>query len=172
MGPSRQVVAGRSPRHGERGVTLVVMALMLTLALGMSALAIDYGMIKSAKAEAQRAMDAAALAGASVFTEPFPPGTVLEPIADARAREYAAKHTVHRIPVDSSAERLSVEVVLADHTVKASYNTPGIGLWFARRFGTDSMWISANATARAVDAGISTCLMPVALPDKWHNHSP
>ena len=68
MGPSRQVVSGRSPRHGERGVTLVVMALMLTLALGMSALAIDYGMIKSAKAEAQRAMDAASSPAGSIFS--------------------------------------------------------------------------------------------------------
>jgi len=148
------------------------MALMLTLALSMSALAIDYGMVKSAKAEAQRAMDAAALAGASVFTEPFPLGTDLEAIARQRTKEYAAKHAVHRVPVDTSPEKLPIEVSLANHTVKATYNTPGIGLWFARSFGTDSMWLSANATARAVDAGISTCLMPVALPDKLNNHSP
>jgi Flp pilus assembly protein TadG len=169
MGPSRQVVSGRSPRHSERGVTLVVMALMLTLALGMSALAIDYGMIKSAKAEAQRAMDAAALAGASAFLVTDPEAD-LNAIAHDRAKEYAAKHTVHRVVVDSAA--VTVDVDLVAHTVAASYSTPGIGLWFARRFGTDSMGVSAHATARAVDAGISTCLMPVALPDKWNNHSP
>src|SRR3954452_464617 len=97
--------SNRAGRRGERGVTLVVMALMLTLALSMSALAIDYGMVKSAKAEAQRAMDAAALAGASVFTEPFPLGTDLEAIARQRTKEYAANHTVHRVPVDASPEK-------------------------------------------------------------------
>ena len=59
--------ASTTGRRGERGVTLVLMAVMLFLALGMSAMVIDYGMIKAAEAEAQRAMDAAALAGASSF---------------------------------------------------------------------------------------------------------
>ena len=53
--------------RSERGVTLALMAVTVFLMLGMAAIAIDYGMIKSAKAEAQRAMDAAALAGASAF---------------------------------------------------------------------------------------------------------
>ena len=38
----------KSALREERGVTLVLMALMLFLTLGMSALAIDYGMIKAA----------------------------------------------------------------------------------------------------------------------------
>src|SRR6185312_16106947 len=109
MGPSRQVVAGRSPRHGERGVTLVVMALMLTLALGMSALAIDYGMVKSAKAEAQRAMDAAALAGASAFLV-SDPDVDKDSIASARAHEYVKKHSVHRIPITDPEIRDSVDL--------------------------------------------------------------
>ena len=88
----------KSALREERGVTLVLMALMLFLALGMSALAIDYGMIKAAKAEAQRAMDAAALAGASAFLIPDP-ATDFSGIAEARAREFAKKHDVHRTPV-------------------------------------------------------------------------
>ncbi len=59
--------SGRRRLLNERGVTLVMMALMLFLALGMSALVVDFGMIKASKAEAQRAVDAAALAGASAF---------------------------------------------------------------------------------------------------------
>ncbi len=64
---SRCRSSSRGAQRGERGVTLVLMALMLFLVMGMSALAVDYGMIKAAKAEAQRAMDSAALAGASAF---------------------------------------------------------------------------------------------------------
>src|SRR6185437_12368443 len=89
---------GMSERRRERGVTLVMMALTLFLALSMSALAVDYGMIKAAKAEAQRAVDAAALAGASAFLIPDP--TVdKEPEAISRARDYAKKHTVHSVQV-------------------------------------------------------------------------
>ena len=157
-----------APRN-ERGVTLVLMALMVFLALGMSALTIDYGMIKSAKAEAQRAMDAAALAGASAFlvTDPEADQTA---IARERAKEYAAKHTVHRIPIDPAA--VNVDVDLLKYNVTASYSSPGIELWFARMFGSNTMGISASATAHAADAGISTCLMPIAIRDRWHNASP
>ena len=38
---------GGCGRQRERGVTLVMMALMLFLALGMSALVVDFGMIKA-----------------------------------------------------------------------------------------------------------------------------
>ena len=77
--------SSKAARRDERGVTLVLMALMVFLALGMSALVIDYGMIKATKAEAQRAMDAAALAGASAFLIADPDADFVG-IAEARAR--------------------------------------------------------------------------------------
>jgi hypothetical protein len=159
----------KSALREERGVTLVLMALMLFLALGMSALAIDYGMIKSAKAEGQRAMDAAALAGASAFLV-TDPAADLSAIAQERAREYAAKHTVHRIPIDPAT--VNVDVDLPNYKVTASFSSPGIQLWFAQMFGSSTMGIFASATAHAEDAGISTCLMPIAIRDKWHNATP
>src|SRR2546425_935116 len=47
----------RSRWRDERGVTLVLMVLVMALILGMAALTIDYGMVKSEKAEAQRTVD-------------------------------------------------------------------------------------------------------------------
>ena len=44
------------PRN-ERGVTLVIMVLVMALVLGMAALTIDYGMVKSETVEARRAME-------------------------------------------------------------------------------------------------------------------
>jgi len=161
-------------RRGERGVTLVLMALMLFLVLGMSALAIDYGMIKSAKAEAQRAMDAAALAGASVF-QLGDPAFNYDSAARVRAKDYAVRHTVHKVVVDTAPPpggNLTVEVDLGAEKVTAIYTGHGIPLWFASIFGTSTMAINALAAAHAVDAGVSACLMPVALPDTWINSSP
>jgi Flp pilus assembly protein TadG len=157
---------GPGPRRAERGATLAIMALMMALALGMSAMAIDYGMIKASKAEAQRAMDAAALAGASAFLIPDPT-TDYAAVAEARAREYAKLHQVHRVQVTDP--EVTVEVDLAKREVKASYAGGDISLWFARTIGINTMRINATATAKASEAGKSDCIKPVALPDMWNN---
>ena len=52
-------------RAGERGSVAVLMALALTMLLGFAALVVDVGLSWAARAEAQTAADAAALAGAS-----------------------------------------------------------------------------------------------------------
>jgi len=164
----------KSALREERGVTLVLVALMLFLVLGMSALAIDYGMIKAAKAEAQRAMDAAALAGASVF-QLGDPAFNYDSAARVRAKEYAVRHTVHKVVVDTAPPpngNLTVDVDLGAEKVTATYTGHGIPLWFANIFGTSTMAINALAAAHAVDAGVSACLMPVALPDTWINAAP
>src|SRR2546427_8387821 len=85
----RRAIAGRD----ERGVTLLFMAIAVFLTLGMAAMAIDYGMIKNQETEAQRAMDSAALAGASAFMES---GTnaVHTANAIARAKDFATKNKV------------------------------------------------------------------------------
>jgi Flp pilus assembly protein TadG len=150
----------------ERGVTLVMMALMLFLVLGMSALTIDYGMVKATKAEAQRAMDAAALAGASAFLIAAPT-TDFDSVAEARAREYAKLHTVHRVTITDP--EVTVDVDEPKKEVTASYTSGNIPLWFANTIGISSMRINATATAKASETGKATCLKPVALPDMWNN---
>jgi len=161
--------------RSERGVTLALMAVTVFLMLGMAALAIDYGMIKSAKAEAQRAMDAAALAGASAFliNDPLQNKTT---IAIDRAKEFARQHSVHSALVDTTGAcgvaEVCVTVDLANERVRADFARAGIGLWFGSMFGSSTMGIGASATAHAVESGITTCLMPVAIADKWNNHLP
>jgi hypothetical protein len=142
------------------------MALMVFLALGMSALAIDYGMIKAAKAEAQRAMDAAALAGASAFLI-LDPASDFSGIAEARAREFAKKHDVHRVMVTDPEVTINVDI--PNKEVTASYQGGDIPLWFANTFGISTMRLRASATAKASETGQSDCVKPVALPDMWDN---
>jgi hypothetical protein len=156
----------KSALREERGVTLVLMALMLFLALGMSALAIDYGMIKSAKAEAQRAMDAAALAGASAFLISDPDANIPH-IADSLAHDFANKHDVHRM--DITDPEVTVVVDVPHTTVTASYISPGIPLWFASIFGTSTMGITALAAAHVEATNLAACVKPVAIPDMWNN---
>ena len=172
---SRCRSSSKTARRDERGVTLVLMALMLFLTLGMSALAIDYGMIKAAKAEGQRAMDAAALAGASSFLEPEDPLVDKAAVAEARAREYAAKHDVHRIPINSAPDAgfVAVAVNTEEEKVTASYTSPPITLWFAQLFGSTTMAINASATAEAGEVGRAVdCVKPFLVPDMWDETDP
>jgi hypothetical protein len=62
-------------RAGERGSVAVLTALALTMLLGFAALVVDVGLSWAARAEAQTAADAAALAGASQLAG-GPAGTV------------------------------------------------------------------------------------------------
>jgi hypothetical protein len=144
-----------------------MMALLLFLALGMSALAVDFGMIKASKAEAQRAVDAAALAGASAFMIPDP--LVDKPVvAESLAREYAKKHTVHTLGITDP--QITVDAVSRHDTITVDYAGPQMPLWFAQAIGVPTMAINASATAHAFEVSHAACVMPVALPDVWQNN--
>jgi hypothetical protein len=145
---------------------MVVAAVMILMFLSMAALAIDYGMIKTAKAEAQRAMDASALAGASAF-QIFDPSVDKEPIAIDRARQFAKKHSVRNVPITDPEVTITVD--LANEKVTAAWARANIGLWFASTFGPNIMGLKASATAHAAESGHSNCIKPVALPDMWNN---
>jgi Flp pilus assembly protein TadG len=159
---------GRLVRN-ERGVTLALMAITMFLTLGMAALAIDYGMVKSAKAEAQRAMDAAALAGGSALLIADPAINKTR-VAHDRAMEYAAKHGVRGTTIDTATE-VTVDVDLPNFNVKASWARSGMGLWFARTFGNGSVGLTATATAHREATNFAVCVKPVAIPDVWDNHA-
>jgi hypothetical protein len=132
-------------------------------------------MIKAAKAEAQRAMDAAALAGASAFLDPDDPLVDKAAVAEARAREYAAKHDVHRTFINSAAGAGFVEVFVDPdkEQVTASYTSPELTLWFAQMFGSATMGIKASATAEAGEVGRAVdCVKPFLVPDMWDESDP
>src|SRR5713101_10141123 len=58
-----------SRAHREKGQTIVLVALSIVTLLAMAALAIDVVTLYVARSEAQRAADAAALAGAKAFVD-------------------------------------------------------------------------------------------------------
>ncbi|PYV99315.1 MAG: hypothetical protein DMG86_14550 [Acidobacteria bacterium] len=56
-------------RRGERGQTILLVAVSIVSLLAMAALAIDVVTLYTARSETQRAADAAALAGAKAFVD-------------------------------------------------------------------------------------------------------
>src|ERR1700683_375766 len=63
----RRARKNREPWSRERGFTMALVAITMVAIISMAALSIDLGTLYEAKAEAQRAADAAALAAAQVI---------------------------------------------------------------------------------------------------------
>src|SRR5712691_4481302 len=57
----------------ERGITLPIVAVFIVVLFGMAALAVDLGIVYTARTSAQHTADAAALAGAYTFMNPIAP---------------------------------------------------------------------------------------------------
>src|SRR5690348_11804430 len=123
--------------RNERGVTLALMAITIVLMLSMAALAIDYGRMKTARAEAQRATDAAALAGASAYQES---GTqaVLDSNARTRARTWIVKNSVAGKQILLS-QMDSVKADFAHQRVDVWFTSAPVKTWFGNVLGTANM---------------------------------
>jgi hypothetical protein len=160
--------SNRAARNNERGVTLAMMALLMFLTLGTSAMVIDYGMLKATKAEAQRAVDAAALAGAAAFKDILDPAVNKADSAEVWARNYAKKHAVHTVAITDP--EITVAVDVAAQKVTVSYTSGEIPLWFANIFGIGTMHIKALAAADVYTTSKAACVMPIAIPDIWRNN--
>jgi Flp pilus assembly protein TadG len=148
----------------ERGQTLALAAAAVTVMLGLSAVAIDLGRLFSARAEAQRAADAAALAGASQFYYYTPAQAV--PFADSAARAFAKLNRIQQTLI-SDADIVSVTPNAANLTVRVVIQRANIRNWFASTIGVRNSTVNAAATAQLSPAGAAQCIKPIAIPDLW-----
>jgi hypothetical protein len=148
----------------ERGQTLALMAVMVAAVLAMLSLAIDLGMLRTARSEAQRSASAAALGGAQEFLHVQPPAAAATPAHDS-AMAYALKNNVRNIPITAGEVQVAVDVALQKVCVRIERQN--ISLWFARLVGRQTATINAHACARAAEAGSATCIAPFAVPDMW-----
>jgi hypothetical protein len=120
----------------EKGFTIVFAALSMVVLLGIAALAIDGGVLFTAKGQLQDAVDAAALAGAS--------GLVLsQQEAINRAISFAALNNCINQPVTLSAGDITFPA--AGQVRVEEHHT--VNLFFARVLGMNSATIGAVALA-------------------------
>lgn len=154
----------RPPTDSARmgGSLVLAVVLMLGVVL-MLALSIDLGMLFTARSEAQRAAEAAALAGASVFLEMD--ASVATGPATSRAVGFATSNHIRSESVD--ANEVTVQVEPGQKLVRVWVRRDSLPTWFARLLGVQSMPVGAVAAARAEEAGSARCLKPFAVPDVW-----
>jgi hypothetical protein len=140
-----------------------MIAVSMTALIALVALGIDLGALFSARSEAQRAADAAALAGASAFLEYQEAQAYSEAVK--RATEFATSNEI--LNTEIAREEVSIWVDMDSSTVRAAVRRNGVPTWFARLLGTDAVDIGAEATAWAGTSGAAQCVKPFALPDLW-----
>jgi len=148
-------------------MTLILVALCLFVFIGIAALAVDVGVLYTARTSAQHAADAGALAGAGTF--------VLQPTASqpATAVDAAVRITnsnnVLGTPAGVTASDVTVDLVNRRVTVVVPrYASRGnaIALYFARIFGLTTSDIVASATAEASKTPTaSSCIKPIYIPN-------
>lgn len=152
-----------------RGAAIALVGLTMVVLLSAVALAVDIGMLVTARTEAQRVADASALAGAGILAvEPYN-----ENGARTEAIAFASRNAVRGTPAIVLAGDVAVDLTASTVAVTvrrtAARGNP-VGTYFARVFGVNTADISAYAKAIAEPVGPesgTTCLLPVMLPDRW-----
>jgi hypothetical protein len=136
------------------GNTLVQIAMVIVVLLGVASLAIDGGLIFAARNQLQSAVDASVLAAASGLI-------VGEDEATAKAIAFARENTCINRSVNVSSGDVTFPAVdqvrvSTDHTVQ---------LYFGRIFGVRTANITAEATAALGTLTGSGNIKPWAIPD-------
>lgn len=151
-------------KRSQRGMTLVVVALLLAVLLGIVALCVDLGVLYTARTSAQHAADASALAGAYTFLNP----AATQPTAAQNAAiSVAGANTILGQPATITAANVQVDT--ANRTVTVTVprtGANGINTFFARVLGINSVGVSVSAKAQASSiAGSTRCIKPVYMPN-------
>lgn len=158
----------------ESGMSLVFVGMGLMAFLSASMLAIDVGMLMTARNQAQNSADAGALAGAvALFYDDYDDRTATGPgvthaIAGATAND-VMRETVSVTPDDveflpdefGNPNRIKVTVRRT-----AQRGNP-VSTLIAQFFGMNAADIMATATAEVSPANAMTCVKPFTIPDKW-----
>ncbi len=161
-------------RRDESGMTSVFMGLGMMAFISASMLAIDVGMLMTARNQAQNSADAGALAGATAlayddYDDRSAGGPAVTNAIDAAGANQVMRGVVSVTPAD--VEFLN-DAAGEPNRVKVSVRrTAGRGnpvaTFIARYFGMATADIGATATAEVAPANAMTCVRPFTIPDRW-----
>lgn len=145
----------------QKGYVIVTTALLLVVLLGFGALAVDVGLLYSARTAAQRAADAAALAGA--FTFVVNPASAQPSTAYDNAMSTALSNNILGASLTEPEVTVTVDVANQRATVEIARTE---GTFFARALGLNSADIGARAVAEASQNAVASfCAKPWFIPN-------
>jgi hypothetical protein len=147
--------------------------------IGASMLAIDVGMLMSARSQAQNAADAGALAGAVALAyDDWDDRTATGP-AVTHAIATAKANKVQGVEVSVTPE--DIEFVndpagepnrVRVHVYRTADRGNPVSTLIAQYFGMKTANIGAVAMAEAAAANAMTCVKPFTIPDRWVEKNP
>src|SRR2546428_1192684 len=147
----------------QSGYVLVTVAMLLVVLLGFSALAIDVGMLYSARTQSQRAADEAALAGAFTYIVANLDAATAKTKAEFDAVGVATNNKVMGQTVSAAQVTAVADPANRRVTVTISRNEP---TFLAKALGTDSALVSVTAVAEASPYSTSfKCGKPWFMPN-------
>ena len=160
--------------RNDSGMSYVFIGLGMSAFLSASMLAIDVGMLMTARNQAQNSADAAALAGATALLydnwndrSPSGPAVTSAIAAATNNKVMAGIVSVNpadvEFPLDPDGQPTRVKVTVRR---TASRGNP-VSTLIAKYFGTASTDIGATATAEVSQANAMTCVKPFTVPDRW-----
>ena len=163
----------------ESGFSLVFVGLGFMGFVAASMLAIDVGMLMTARSQAQNAADAGALAGVTSLAfddwddrSATGPAVVHAIAASTGNKVMGEAPSVLpadvEFPTDPAGEPNRVKVTVYRNTERGN----AVPTMIAKYFGIATANISATATAEASPANAMTCVKPFTIPDKWIEKNP
>lgn len=161
-------------RRDQSGMSYVFIGMSMMAFLSASMLAIDVGMLMTARNQAQNSADAGALAGATAlvfddYDNRTATGPAVTSAISAATANQVMRGNVSVTPADvefladpaGQQNRVRVSVFR-----RASRGNP-LATLIARYFGTTTADIAARATAEASPANAMQCPLPFTVPDRW-----
>lgn len=170
--------------RGDNGSVLIIVAAALVVLLAVSALAIDLANFYLVRAQAQRAADAAALAGAKSFVST---GCVTGGCTAGGSQETLGRQQAEAVGAQNYIGGKAASI--QDSDITFSYPNPeepqitvvakaSVSTFFAKVFGVSTANVSASATAEAYNpAGgggapvAAACLKPFLVPNCDPTHT-
>jgi hypothetical protein len=164
----------RTRLRQETGMSLVFIALGFMAFFAGTTLAIDVGLFMTARAQAQNAADAGALAGATAFVyNSFNDRTAGGPAVQSAINtakqnkvvggDVAIEPADVTFPLGPTGRNDRIQVWVHRTTARGN-NIPTL---IGPVFGVDNFDIMATAIAEAAPANAMTCVKPFTIPDKW-----
>lgn len=160
----------------ERGMGLLFVGVGLMAFLVATTLAVDVGMLMTARNQTQNAADAGALAGAVAlafndFNDRSPTGpavqNALSAATDTSNNIMGSPGSVSTadvtFPTDPGGQANRIGVVVHRTSERGNPLSMLVGAYF----GVSTADVVASATGEAGKANAETCVKPWAIPDKW-----
>jgi Flp pilus assembly protein TadG len=162
-------------RRGERGVTMIIVAIAMFSMLAMVALAVDVITLYSARSEAQRAADAAALAAAQMLVNAGvtgdPTNGGLQTTAQGFATTIAQNAAQQAVISGQQVQAANVATTFGpaasfgvNPTVTVTVQSATLPTFFSRIWSHAALTVSASATAEAFNPSNSSSIGGTGVP--------